>query len=70
MPALATRTSPRPATISRNSPSAIGLRQMLPVQTKRTFFTGTEPPAKFAARGSKVPNKTEQVNSWSPGVMW
>jgi len=23
----------------RNSPSAIGLRQMLPVQTKRTFFT-------------------------------
>ncbi len=23
----------------RNSPSAIGLRQMFPVQTKRTFFT-------------------------------
>ena len=70
IPALATRTSPRPATNSRNSPSAIGLRQMLPVQTKRTFFTGTKPPAKFAAEGTKVPNKREQVNSWSPCVMW
>ena len=39
-PALATRTSPRFSTMRRKSPSAMGERQLLPVQTKRTFFTG------------------------------
>ncbi len=36
MPAEATSKSPRASTALRNMPSAIGLRQVFPVQTKRT----------------------------------
>src|ERR1700750_342729 len=39
-PADATSISFRLPVKRRKSPSAIGLLQMLPVQTKRTFFTG------------------------------
>ena len=41
-PAESTAISPRDRTNWRNSPSAIGLRQMFPVQMKRTFFTGSK----------------------------
>src|ERR1043166_8483755 len=37
-PAETTRKSPRPRTAARKMPSAIGLRQTLPVQIKRTVF--------------------------------
>src|SRR5690242_16137595 len=37
-PADSTRNSPRPLTAWRKSPSAIGLRQTLPVQRKRIVF--------------------------------
>ena len=39
-PAEATSMSLRPFTAARKSPSAMGLRQIFPVQTKRTFFKG------------------------------
>lgn len=46
----------------RKSPSAIGLRQILPVQTKRTFFTvGTR-----SERGYQTRSEPVQVNfPWS-----
>src|ERR1019366_7482478 len=37
-PAESTRKSPRPLTAWRNSPSAIGLRQTLPVQRNKIVF--------------------------------
>jgi len=40
MPADRTRISGRFATIWRNSPSAIGLRQTFPVQTNKIFLSG------------------------------
>src|SRR5271165_2363073 len=40
MPADRTRISGRFATIWRNNPSAIGLRQTFPVQTNKIFLSG------------------------------
>src|SRR5688572_22005476 len=40
-PAETTRKSLRPFVACRNKPSAMGLRQMLPVQTNRTVFIPT-----------------------------
>ena len=44
----------------RKSPKAMGLRQMLPVQTKRTYFTMMRDAAGDSLRQGKI--KRPQVN--------
>src|SRR6266404_2602035 len=58
-PAEATSMSLRLPSKRRNNPSAIGLRQILPVQTKRTLFTISR---RACERENKVVLNTDKVN--------
>ncbi len=57
-PADATSMSFRLPVMRRKSPSAIGLRQMFPVQTKRTFFTARERAANAFIKLEANPSKS------------
>src|SRR5712671_5761854 len=60
-PAEATSISLRLPIKRRNNPSAIGLRQILPVQTKRTLFTITRRACERADNVCLNPNKVNRM---------
>src|SRR5690242_10498085 len=62
-PAENARKSPRPLTACRKSPSAIGLRQTFPVQTKRMVFIARDNYSNLGRAGQKSTAKSAGVRS-------
>src|SRR5271169_2768147 len=78
MPADRTRISGRFATIWRNNPSAIGLRQTFPVQTNKIFLSGLKARKgamfAWAVQGSRIGvsayrrvGRVRRVGAWGVG---